>query len=133
MKHILALTYEPKIPDVQSGKCTQTIRPCSQRPRNKNDRIMFHGWEGKPYNSKWSFRTPYWEIMEVIPIHISWNQVIINPWLDSERMMTNEEMQDIAQRDGFKNYGELYNEFVRMYKSRLEQMIFEIIRWKFTL
>ena len=40
-------------------------------------------------------------------------------------------MMDLAQRDGFKNYSELYNEFIRMYGDRLEQMIFEIIRWKF--
>ena len=29
-KHILLLTYEPKIPDVIDGKCAQTIRRTKQ-------------------------------------------------------------------------------------------------------
>ncbi len=31
---------------------------------------MFHGWQGKPYRSKWSFRTPYWNVIEALPIFI---------------------------------------------------------------
>jgi len=62
MKHILPLTYEPKILNVLTGKCTQTIR--TGRRIQHGDEISFHGWQGKPYRSKWSFRTPYWKVTE---------------------------------------------------------------------
>lgn len=55
-KHIKAITYELKIPDVLSGKCVQTIRPEGKKPVEVGDIIIFHGWEGKPYHSKWSWR-----------------------------------------------------------------------------
>ncbi|HQN90687.1 MAG TPA: hypothetical protein PK336_00250 [Methanoculleus sp.] len=64
-KHNLPLTYAPKIPAVLEGKCTQTIR--AGRKFKVGDMVSFHGWEGRPYRSKWSFRTPYW------PIHTVWN------------------------------------------------------------
>ena len=59
-KHILPLTYKPKIPDVRSGKCIQTIRPKSNsKPKKENDLVMFYGWEGRPYHSKWNWREEY--------------------------------------------------------------------------
>lgn len=67
-KHILPLTYAPKIPAVLSGECTQTIR--AGRKFQAGDLIAFHGWEGPPYHSKWSFRTPYWKIHTVWDITI---------------------------------------------------------------
>ena len=133
MKHVLALTYEPKIPDVKSGRCNQTIRPCGQRLRRKDDLIMFHGWSDKPYRSKWNWRTPYWKILEVLPIAIGSNFVEVHPWLwDKLHDMDKEEMNDLAIRDGFKNYDEMYKQFELMYGSRLEDMIFEVIRWNYT-
>lgn len=54
-KRILPLTYPPKVGPVREGKYTQTIRP--GRKFRIGDLVMFHGWEGKPYRSKWSFRT----------------------------------------------------------------------------
>jgi len=53
-KHVKAITYAPKIEPVRDGRCTQTIRK-----GNKvfvNDEILFHGWEGRPYRTKWSWR-----------------------------------------------------------------------------
>lgn len=132
MKHVLALTYEPKIPDVRAGKCTQTIRPCSQRPRRKDDLIMFHGWSGKPYRSKWNWRTPYWNVIEVLPIMIGSDFVESNPFLwDKLHDFDTEEMNNLAIRDGFKNFDEMYKQFELMYGSRLEDMVFEVIRWNF--
>ena len=52
--HIKALTYAPKIPAVLSGVVRQTIRP--QGKVGNNDIILFHGWQGKPYRSPWSWR-----------------------------------------------------------------------------
>ena len=130
MKHVLALTYEPKIHDVRSGKCNQTIRPFAERKRSKGDLVMFHGWSGRPYRSKWNWRTPYWKITEVIPITIHQDTVILEPWIiDVEREMELEDMQELAVRDGFKNYKEMYQQFRKMYGKRLDDMVFQIIRW----
>ena len=138
MKHILPLTYEPKIPDVLSGKCTQTIRPISYtKPKNKGDLVMFHGWEGKPYYSKWSFRTPYWEITQSFDIHFeSNNRNIIIREADEYlnfHTLSKGEANLIAVLDGFKNLEELIIQFKKMYGDDLWEKMFTIIRWKTTL
>ena len=53
-KHVMAITYQPKIKPVLDGRCTQTIR--AGRKASVGDEILFHGWEGRPYRSKWSWR-----------------------------------------------------------------------------
>ena len=54
--HVKAFTYEPKIKAVLSGVCTQTIRPLGKKIIEQGDTITFHGWEDRPYKSKWSWR-----------------------------------------------------------------------------
>ena len=55
--HIMSFTYEPKVQAVLSGKCRQTIRKKrDNREILPGDFILFHGWEGYPYRSKWSWR-----------------------------------------------------------------------------
>ena len=54
--HYKALTYEPKISGVRDGSIRQTIRPKPRREINVGDTITFHGWQGKPYRSPWSWR-----------------------------------------------------------------------------
>lgn len=51
-KHVLSMTYAPKINAVQDGRCTQTIR--RRGTIKAGDSIMFHGWSGKAYRSKWN-------------------------------------------------------------------------------
>jgi len=53
-KHVMAITYAPKIEPVLDERCTQTIR--KGRKVSIGDEILFHGWEGRPYRSKWSWR-----------------------------------------------------------------------------
>ena len=53
-KYVMAITYEPKIEPVKDGRCKQTIR--IGRKVAVGDEILFHGWEGRPYHSKWSWR-----------------------------------------------------------------------------
>ena len=53
-KHVMALTYPPKIEPVQDGRCTQTIR--KGRGVSVGDEILFHGWSGRPCRSKWDWR-----------------------------------------------------------------------------
>ena len=54
--HILAITYQPKIEGVKNGTIRQTIRPISKIPRKVGDKLILHGWKGKPYRSPWSWR-----------------------------------------------------------------------------
>jgi len=60
MKHVKSFTYEPKIQRVKSGEITQTIRPVNKWVNRVQvgDHILFHGWEDRPYRSKWSWRLP---------------------------------------------------------------------------
>ena len=54
--HIIPLSYKPKIEAVKNGKCTQTIRKVKKREYNVGDKIIIHGWEGRPKYSKWGWR-----------------------------------------------------------------------------
>lgn len=53
-KHIMSMTYAPKIDAVQDGQCTQTIRTMRKRKIEVGDSILFHGWSGVAYRSKWN-------------------------------------------------------------------------------
>ncbi|HUU86733.1 MAG TPA: hypothetical protein VMX17_03175 [Candidatus Glassbacteria bacterium] len=136
MKHILPLTYEPKIPDVCSGECTQTIRPISYtKPKNVGDQVMFHGWDEKPYRSKWNFRTPYWKIIESFDIHFveTSNGVVIRK-ADKNlnfHTLSKTEMNKLAVLDGFKNIEKMFAEFHRMYGDDVWEKLFTVIRWEF--
>ena len=68
-RHVMAMTYKPKIAAVQDGRCWQTIRAVSKRAITPGDTITFHGWEDKPYRSPWSWRKEV-IVKEVIPIKI---------------------------------------------------------------
>lgn len=62
------LTYAPKIQGVAAGTIRQTIR--KRRKYSVGDYISFHGWEGKPRRSRWTNKTPYFCLTEVINIFI---------------------------------------------------------------
>lgn len=127
-KHILPLTYAPKIPAVLDGTCTQTIR--AGRRVQACDLVMFHGWEGKPYHSKLSFRTPYWKVEMAWPIviHItglsSTPTSIIHEW--NCRGCT-----DLAERDGIvpSNGQELGRVLHSMHTIPDTGLPAQIIRW----
>ena len=92
---IRPLTYAPKIRGVLDGTIRQTIRVGQKLAAG--DRILFHGWAGKPYRSPWSFRTPYFTLIAVIPIRIRPDGLLFEssgefrPWAD---------LDEIAARDG---------------------------------
>lgn len=56
VRHVMSLTYAPKIEAVQDGRCMQTIRSMRKKEIKVGDIITFHGWEGRPYWSKWSWQ-----------------------------------------------------------------------------
>lgn len=96
-KHVLSLTYEPKVIPVLTGKCHQTIR--LGRQFKKGDLIMFHGWAGLPYRSPWSFRTPYYCIKEVVDIEIT-PDCMIDLKTFAGMSWESPEMDEIARLDG---------------------------------
>ncbi len=67
-KFNLPLTYAPKIEGVRNGTIRQTIR--TGRRFAVGDHVSFHGWLGRPYFSKWSFRTEYFRLTQVWDIFI---------------------------------------------------------------
>lgn len=135
-KHILPLTYKPKIQDVRSGKCCQTIRPKSEnKPKQVDDWVMFHGWEGKPYRSSWGWCTPYWKIVEVFDIRFV---VTVNERygcyegviLSGDNCLAKLPKKDrdiLAYLDGFKDSEQMFNFFYCNYD--LHDMVFRVIRW----
>jgi hypothetical protein len=93
----LPLTYKPKIPGVLTGWITQSIR--IDTDLQVGDSIAFHGWEGKPYHSPWSFRTPYCEITLAKDINVHANSVYLpekKKWLNTH----DTEMYQLAFEDG---------------------------------
>lgn len=55
--HIMAMTYAPKVEGVKNGTIRQTIRRFNPKnPFKLGDKLLIHGWSGKPYRSPWSWR-----------------------------------------------------------------------------
>ena len=81
-KNNISLTYEPKIQALIDGRCRQTIR--AGRRFEVGDLVSFHGWEGIPYRSEWSFRTPYFELKTVINADFNkkYGMYIAGTWYD---------------------------------------------------
>jgi hypothetical protein len=118
------LAYDPKIRGVLDGTIRQTIR--TGRRYMVGDKISFHGWKGRPYWSEWSFRTPYYELVEVILITLYPGGIEIGgnikPW---------SQLDDLACLDGIdppagEALGELLNEMHRIPDEGLEA---QILRW----
>ena len=93
-KYWLPLTYKPKIEPVLSGKCTQTIRPGDKY--KVGDQTAFHGWEGKPYRSRWSFRTEMFDLNEVIDIIVFPDSIFD---YITKMILTDEECDELARLD----------------------------------
>jgi hypothetical protein len=130
-KYNIPLTYKPKIPMVLSGECTQTIR--AGRKFQVGDLISFHGWEGRPYRSKWSFRTPYFEARSVYPIKIF--QTGIMAEIDIDIQTWNLPLLDIiSYEDGIDppTGEELGRVLTSYHKIPEEGLPAQIIRWKWS-
>lgn len=126
MKHNLPLTYEPKIKAVLSGKCTQTIR--TSRRIQPGDEISFHGWQGKPYRSKWSFRTPYWKVTSTRDIILFPNGIAY----PGKRLFRWNELATLAKLDGINPpTGEQLETVMKsMHKIPEDGLLARIIRWE---
>ena len=131
-KHILPLTYAPKIQAVIDGTCTQTIR--AGRKFRACDLVMFHGWSGVPYHSPWSFRTPYWVVnwvwdIEIWPKGIQWDSSLGGK--DWAFWKNDALTQIIAEKDGIipPTGEELGRVLLSMHKIPDAGLPAQIIRW----
>jgi len=138
MKHVLPLTYEPKIADVRDGFCTQTIRLKSEsKPKKIGDFIMFHGWEGVSRHSKWSWRTPYMKITDAFSIRFlkdtSNNTIVLLKEIpsgsDRFHRLTVKEADKIACLDGFATFERMVIQLKKMYGKEIFTTLFQVIRW----
>jgi hypothetical protein len=133
-KRCIPLTYAPKIPGVIAGDIRQTIR--IDADYQIGDLISFHGWEGKPYRSHWSFRTPYFPVrlaepIKILPQGIMWpiDMGIVWEW-DSQLI------NDLALQDGVYKYlnqspGVCLKTVLQSFHGQIPEKGFEaiIIRW----
>ena len=147
--HIMSFTYAPKIDAVLSGECRQTIRKKREGRKIKHgDFILFHGWEGRPYRSKWSWRKKV-RVTEVAPLWIHENYVrgtLLRYVWDSETMNVqwifrlprtaqyvwdSETMNHVAVEDGIDPpTGEALKETLKKLNGPDWEGEYEIIRWE---
>jgi len=122
----LPLTYRPKIARVASGEIRQTIRPGLKY--RVGDQVSFHGWEGRPYRSRWTGRTQYYELIRVIDITLRPDGVqvyyVVWPWNDPI-------IDDLARLDGIDppTGQELGWLLITMYDLPDDGMDFQVLRW----
>jgi hypothetical protein len=138
MRYVMAFTYEPKIERVRRGEISQTIRP--KWKVALGDRILLHGWTGKPYRSKWSWRLSVtvshveniYAFADGIKIDIN-GAWIFFPW-DSERADTIAALDGIEPPTGIA-LGKLLTNMHRLlprhrYGPTDYRPNFQIIAWK---
>ena len=124
-KHVMALTYEPKIDSVRAGNCTQAIRPDKDKDIERSDTILFHGWEGRPYRSKWDWRYGPVVVKQVIRIRLYPEGVY---YQDTEKMVPWERCEPLANLDGIDTWLNMRDYFME-HNSLKRGPAFVIIRW----
>ena len=124
----IPLTYAPKIPGVIDGTIRQTIR--AGRKFHVGDLVSFHGWEGRPYRSKWSFRTPYFALTTARAIRIVPGGIVV-PGLRREEYCAWSALDDLAARDGIEPpTGEALREvLLGMHTIPDEGIEAQVVRW----
>ena len=138
-KHNLPLTVPKKIPAVRKGDCTQTIRPeSSSKPKEVGDLIRLHGWEGRPYRSKWSWRAPtegYWVIRETFKIEfyepVDDSSLKATMRIPNRPILPDDEIRErIAKKDWFDGYNEMIEWFLKKYdREEFFGRRYNVIRW----
>jgi len=126
-----AFTYIPKIKSVQTGTCRQTIRP--GHTVRVGDEILFHGWTGKPYRSKWSWRLRV-KVNEVEYV-LAFREGLV--YLEPAKHIHWKDLDDLAEADGIDppTGEELKHVLTRMSNIKLQSAVdgtgveLQIIRW----
>jgi hypothetical protein len=106
-RHVLM--FKPQFaPLVKSGVKSRTIRPPRKRPIQAGDLLDLREWSGRPYASKQNKLreetcTSLAEIYIAHPGHVRVN----------DRVLSHEEMQLFAARDGFRDFEEMAEFFMK--------------------
>lgn len=144
-KHVMALTYKPKIEAVKNGTCGQTVRllhkgpdplpqDITKRLKRPGDEILMHTWEGKPYKSKWGWqgRLVLSEVLEIYYMD-GWRWSIFDEGHGSHCYPLNRyELLDIVKRDHIDppTIEEWERTLMRLNgMDSLEDTDWEVIRW----
>lgn len=153
-KYNLPLTCEvitdgkTKIQAVKDGDCYQTIRPLKpDNPKELGDYVHFHGWAGKPYESKWEPRMPeggYWKINRTFKVkfyeHMDTEHGDIGMYYQNKTIFADEEnkwikargwLRDaVAHADWFATYKEMVSWFLNEYdREEVLNTVYKAIRW----
>lgn len=131
-KHVKSMTYAPKIDAVRSGACRQTIRKGNKV--SVGDDVLWHGWEGLPYRTPWSWRLQT-TITEAIPILVDYNDGV--GVFDSTYNLHNwyawdcAQINDLAKRDFIDPPigTELRDVLSGLNNTKLRAERYQIIRW----
>jgi len=106
-KHYLAIIYQPKIPGIISGDIRCEIRVGRKDRYHVGDLVQFHGWEGRPYWSPWSWRTKFHKLIGVEEIWILpkkvkiWQEAVPEDGTPEQWIgISWEHLDRLAERDG---------------------------------
>ncbi len=141
----MALTYQPKIEAVKAGLCGQTVRLLAgpgeivdktKRLKHAGDEVLLHTWAGKPYYSKWDWRSRY-VLSEVRVLYYGdfWRWSPLDPGTDrySElNPVSDSFLRDIARQDHIDppTVEEWEAVLLRLNNLKtLEDTDWEVIRW----
>jgi hypothetical protein len=135
MKKIRAFTYKPKIKGVRNGTIRQTIRPVHPQLGSNltrvGDGILFHGWEGKPYRSKWSWRLDV-TVKERFSIMVLDGGIVTDTVDGVHRIQewNSDFCNELARLDGIDPpTGRQLRRVFEDFYGDVAGMMFEVIRW----
>ena len=101
-RHVMAVTYEPKVKGVLDGTCMQTIRKRRKKPFAIGDLILLHGWEGRPYWSRWSWRKVV-IVSEVVDIQVYQTYIVkVKRSKANSYCYSQNEIDNLAKEDGIE-------------------------------
>ncbi len=110
--HVKAFTYEPKIKGVLEAIIKGTIRSLGKVPVEVGDSILFHGWEGRPYFSDWTWRIRV-KVSRVENFHMFKDGIIQGgiffKWKDLDMMAKNDGIAKVGKLGYGESMGVLFN------------------------
>ena len=130
-KWVKSMTYPPKIDAVRSGECRQTIRKGDKV--SVGDSILWHGWEGRPYRTPWSWRMRV-TVTEAIPVLVDYNDGVgvfdttynLHRWYAWDCAQIN----DLAKRDCIDPpIGLALRDVLAGLNGRMSGAEYQVIRW----
>ena len=137
----MPMTYQPKIEGVKDGTIRQTTRIFNpDNPKEVGDKLLPHGWAGRPYRSTWDWRRSF-KVVQIIDMMAfskmvgflqdpvtgqAFADVYNYPWFASE-------VNHVAKLDGilpatgleFKSVLEAYHGRFHDFKP----VHFQVVRW----